>query len=147
MNALLFKAVSIFVAPFWLAMVFAPNWTVTRWAMRSLVPVLIPSLAYFLLFVTSFNLGEFQNMYNLNLQDVVKLFRNEGVVAAAWVHFLTVDLFIGRWIYWEGQNSGTFVAHSLIISSIAGPVGLLSHVLTAWIRDRLSTLRSTPQAN
>lgn len=42
-----------------------------------------------------------------------------------------MDLFVGRWIYWQGQEKGTWTIHSIILCLFAGPVGLLSHIITA----------------
>ncbi|HBE35356.1 MAG TPA: DUF4281 domain-containing protein, partial [Cyanobacteria bacterium UBA11368] len=60
----------------------------------------------------------------------------ETVTATGWVHFLVMDLFIGRWIYWEGQKTGVFTTHSLALCLFAGPMGLLSHILTSWITQK-----------
>jgi hypothetical protein len=43
-----------------------------------------------------------------------------------------MDLFVGRWIYWEGQHTGIWTTHSLALCLFAGPLGLLSHILTSW---------------
>ena len=70
------------------------------------------------------------------LADIARLFASEKVAATGWVHFLVMDLFVGRWIYWEGQRSGVWTRHSLIICLFAGPMGLLSHIVTQWITQR-----------
>jgi Domain of unknown function (DUF4281) len=44
-----------------------------------------------------------------------------------------MDLFVGRWIYLEGQRTGVWTVHSLALCFFAGPMGLLSHIVTAWI--------------
>jgi len=58
-------------------------------------------------------------------------------MATGWVHYLVMDLFVGRWIYQEGQKTAVWTIHSLILCLFAGPLGLLSHILTTVIRDRL----------
>ncbi|HBB33386.1 MAG TPA: DUF4281 domain-containing protein, partial [Cyanobacteria bacterium UBA9273] len=45
----------------------------------------------------------------------------------------------GRWIYWEGQRTGVWTVHSLALCLFAGPMGLLSHILTSWITQRFSS--------
>ena len=52
-------------------------------------------------------------------------------MATGWVHYLVMDLFIGRWIYWEGQRTGIWTVHSLVLCLFAGPIGLFSHIFTA----------------
>jgi len=62
-------------------------------------------------------------------------------------------LFVGRWIYWEGQRTGLWTIHSLVLCLFAGPIGLLSHILTVWITQKFSadsetesTTASTPSS-
>ena len=47
-----------------------------------------------------------------------------------------MDLFVGRWIYLEGQRTGVWTIHSLALCLFAGPMGLLSHILTDWITQK-----------
>ncbi|HSF72816.1 MAG TPA: abscisic acid-deficient protein Aba4 family protein, partial [Microcoleus sp.] len=37
---------------------------------------------------------------------------------------------------WEGQRTGVWTVHSLALCFFAGPMGLLSHIVTAWITQR-----------
>ena len=55
-----------------------------------------------------------------------------------------MDLFVGRWIYWEGQRTGVWTSHSIILCLFAGPLGLLSHILTSWISQNFL---SNPKEN
>ncbi|MEY2858330.1 MAG: hypothetical protein RLZZ74_2643, partial [Cyanobacteriota bacterium] len=63
-------------------------------------------------------------------------FSEEGAAGAGWVHFLIVDLFLGRWIYWQGQEKKIWTRHSLILCLFFGPVGLLSHIVTAYFSPK-----------
>jgi hypothetical protein len=63
------------------------------------------------------------------------IFSEETAAATGWIHFLVMDLFVGRWIYWEGQRTGIWTIHSIALC-FAGPLGLLSHILTRWISQR-----------
>lgn len=47
-----------------------------------------------------------------------------------------MDLFVGRYIYLEGQKTGVWTIHSLAFCLFAGPMGLLSHILTTWIKQK-----------
>ncbi|HEY9646082.1 MAG TPA: ABA4-like family protein, partial [Chroococcidiopsis sp.] len=69
-------------------------------------------------------------------------FAQEKVTATGWVHFLVMDLFVGRWIYLEGQRTGVWTIHSLTLCLFAGPMGLLSHLTTAWISQRFFPAKS-----
>lgn len=65
-----------------------------------------------------------------NLGGLTKGFGEEVSVATAWSHFLAEDLFIGRWVYLDGQRNKIFTKHSLVLCYLFGPAGFLSHLLT-----------------
>lgn len=112
-------------------MVFLPNWGVTRKVMESYIPFILLALTYLYLFVGSINPESAAALSSPQLADIAKFFGDETIAAAGWVHFLILDLFVGRWIYWEGQKTGVWTIHSLILCLFAGPIGLLSHIITA----------------
>ena len=70
------------------------------------------------------------------LGDIAQAFSQKSVAATGWTHYLVMDLFVGRWIYWEGQRTGVWTFHSLILCLFAGPLGLLSHIFSASIFER-----------
>jgi hypothetical protein len=129
----LFNVANLFVLPFWALMIFLPNWKVTRKVMESYLPFLVLAVAYVYLFVNSITPENSQAWSNPQLADIAKLFADEKVAATGWIHFLVMDLFVGRWIYWEGQKTGIWTIHSLALCLFAGPLGVLSHIFTYWI--------------
>lgn len=133
---LIFDSANIFVLPFWALMIFLPNWGVTRKVMQSYLPFVALAGLYAYLFATSLDPETAQSFSNPTLADLARLFADERVTATGWVHFLVVDLFVGRWIYWEGQRTGVWTVHSLILCLFAGPLGLLSHITTHAITQR-----------
>ncbi|MCU0526014.1 MAG: ABA4-like family protein [Elainella sp. Prado103] len=134
----LFDSANLFVLPFWLLMIGLPNWQFTRKIMDSLLPFVLLAGLYVYLFVNSVDPDSAQSFANPTLTDLAQLFADERVTATGWIHFLVMDLFVGRWIYWEGQRNGTWTRHSLILCLFAGPIGLLSHILTRWIQQGLA---------
>jgi hypothetical protein len=113
--------------------------------MSSLLPFVALALLYVGLFIlTTVTVDSAQSFANPTLSDVALLFSDEKVAATGWVHYLVMDLFVGRWIYWEGQRTGVWTRHSLVLCLFAGPMGLLSHIVTAAIAERWG--RSTPEA-
>lgn len=128
----LFNAANIFVLPFWTLMILVPNWSVTRKVMQSFLPFAALACVYLYLFIGSIDPETAQDFSSAGLSDIARLFANEQVAATGWVHFVVMDLFVGRWIYWNGQHSGLFTRHSLALCLFAGPLGLLSHLLTRW---------------
>jgi len=142
--AQLFDGANVFVLPFWLLMIVLPNWKVTRWVMESYLPFVILASAYIYLFIISITPENAQALSNPQLADIARFFANETAAATGWIHFLVLDLFVGRWIYWEGQKTGTWTIHSLLLCLFAGPMGLLSHILTNWLTQKLSPTQNPP---
>lgn len=135
----LFNVANLFVIPFWTLMIFLPNWKFTRRVMESYLPFVVLASAYLYLFVSSITPENAQALANPQLADIARFFAEEKAAATGWIHFLVLDLFVGSWIYWEGQKTGIWTTHSLILCLFAGPLGLLSHILTYWITLKFFT--------
>lgn len=141
----LFDGANLFVLPFWALMILAPNWKVTRRVMESFLPFVALAGLYIYLFIGSVTPESAQALANPTLADIARFFASEQVAATGWIHFLVFDLFVGRWIYWEGQRTGVWTVHSLALCLFAGPMGLLSHILTSWVSQKfLSKPSSDP---
>jgi hypothetical protein len=93
---------------------------------------------YRYLFVTSITPENAAALSNPQLADIARFFSNETAAATGWIHFLVMDLFVGRWIYWEGQKTGIWTIHSLALCLFAGPLGVLSHIFTYWLTKAFS---------
>ncbi|MBD2130870.1 ABA4-like family protein [Microcoleus sp. ZQ-A2] len=143
MFAQLFNIANLFVLPFWVLMILLPNWGVTRKVMESYLPFVALALLYIYLFISSITPESAAALSNPQLADIARFFADEKAAATGWIHFLVMDLFVGRWIYLEGQRTGVWTVHSLALCLFAGPMGLLSHILTHWISLRFS---STPES-
>ncbi len=131
--ALLFNGANLFVLPFWALMILLPNWGVTRRVMESYIPYVVLASLYLYLFVSSITPENAQALSSPQLADIARAFADEKVMATGWIHYLVMDLFVGRWIYWQGQSKGIWTIHSLALCLFAGPLGLLSHMVTKWI--------------
>ncbi len=143
----LFDFANIFVLPFWLLMIFLPKWSITQKVMESYLPFVALASLYIYLFAGSITPESAEALANPQLADIAQFFSTERIAATGWVHFLVFDLFVGRWIYWQGQKTGVLTIHSLSLCLFAGPIGLLSHILTAWIQERFfSTSEDTETA-
>ncbi|MBW4675011.1 MAG: DUF4281 domain-containing protein [Desmonostoc geniculatum HA4340-LM1] len=132
----IFDIANIFVLPFWTLMILLPNWKITQRIMASYLPFVLIAGVYLYLFINSVTPENAQDFSNLELANLARLFADEKVMATAWIHFLVMDLFVGRWIYLEGQKTGVWTIHSLALCFFAGPLGLLSHIFTAWISQK-----------
>lgn len=130
---LLFNAANIFVLPFWALMILLPNWPVTRRVMDSVLPFVALAALYIYFFALSITPESAQSFSSAGLSDIAQLFADERVAATGWVHFLVMDLLAGRWIYQQGQAQEIFTRHSLALCLFAGPMGVLSHIVTRWV--------------
>ncbi len=127
----LFDLANLFVLPFWALMIFLPNWNITKKVIKSYVPF-IPLVGLYIYFLaTTLDAETAKALSSPNLSAIAGFFSEETAAATGWVHFLVMDLFVGRWIYWQGQEKQIWTVHSIILCLFAGPVGLLSHIITA----------------
>lgn len=132
MSVQIFQVANFFVLPFWILMIFLPKWNITKRVMESYIPFVPLAATYLYLFINSITPETAQSFSNPRLSDIARLFADEKVAVTGWLHFLTLDLFTGRYVYLEGQKTGMWTVHSLILCFL-GPLGLLSHILTDWI--------------
>lgn len=134
----IFNFSNLFVLPFWGAMILLPNWGVTRKVMASYIPFVVLASLYAYCFVTGLDADSLEAFANPSLSQIAAAFADEGIAATAWVHFVVMDFFVGRWIYWQGQETNVWTRHSLAICLFAGPLGLLSHIVTVWISQAIA---------
>lgn len=142
----IFNGANVFVLPFWALMILLPNWGVTQRVMESYIPYIVLASLYLYLFVNSITPENAQSLSSPQLADIARAFADQKVMAAGWIHYLVMDLFVGRWIYWEGQQTGVWTIHSLVLCLFAGPLGLLSHILTKWISQFFARVQGEVEA-
>jgi Kef-type K+ transport system membrane component KefB len=109
----------------WLLLVFAPRWNWTRKiVIAGAIPLLL-SVAYLVLIILFF--GKSNGGFD-SLANVMKLFTNQWVTLAGWIHYLAFDLFVGSWETKDAQEKGIshwLVIPCLILTFMLGPVGFL----------------------
>lgn len=63
--------------------------------------------------------------------------------ASAWVHLVSLDLFVARFVYLDGAGDGKRapvpVRHSLVLCCMFGPIGLMSHAVTSAVWNAFVT--------
>ena len=57
-------------------------------------------------------------------------------VSEEWPHVLTWDLFVGRFIWLDGEKRGVFTPHSVLLTNLIGPPGLMLHFLTCALQGK-----------
>lgn len=130
-------ACSLFSGIGWIVLIFvSPYWKDFD---RFLIGVVIVVLA---LVYTGLNFSNpiVQTMKDFsNFEGVMRIFRNESLVNAAWVHFLAFDLFVAVWMKKDSLRRGishAWVLPALILSCVFGPLGYLVYLLIRRIRSK-----------
>jgi hypothetical protein len=121
------------VLPFWLMIILIPNSKITKILVNSIILPLIFSTTYIFIIYKMIILDEslmqtFQ-LY-LDLDNLYILFSTEGFLLVFWLHFVSINLFLGSWMSSDGVKYSmprSLVAISLIFVYFMGPVGLVLH--------------------
>lgn len=129
--------------PFWLLMILAPNAGFTKKTMEPLPVIITFSLCHLFIVLASISqdsgtapIAEFNDVFDPSGNPqaaMVNMMRYPNFVSEEWSHVLTWDLFVGRWIWMDGLKRGIFTPHSVLLTNLIGPPGLLLHFLTCTI--------------
>lgn len=77
-----------------------------------------------------------------SLDGVARLFSSRGKLAGGWLHFLTFDLLVGRWVIDEilsTRRPRWLLLPSLPLTFLYGPTGLLAHLALWAVGDLVVT--------
>lgn len=132
----IFSIANMIAIAAWLLLAALPRWKFTRMAVLSGAIPLLLSVAYLLLILLFF--GSAEGGFD-SLANVMKLFTNEWVVLAGWIHYLAFDLFVGSWEVKDAQASG--ISHWLVIPCLfltfmLGPIGFLLYAILRFFLAR-----------
>jgi len=124
---------NLLVIPFWLMIILIPTSKITKILVNSIILPLIFSTTYIFIIYKMIILDEslmqtFQ-LY-LDLDNLYILFSTEGFLLVFWLHFVSINLFLGSWMSSDGVKYSmprSLVAVSLIFVYFMGPVGLVLH--------------------
>jgi hypothetical protein len=125
-----FYAVSYLAIPFWTLMILFPKWPVTARVMGSVYLVLPFALSYAILVL--FHLTDIKSFVPPNHEHVIDLLKHRYSDMLAWMHFVALDLFAGRWIYFDSrrQNFNVLVmAPILTLCFLLPPLGISLYLI------------------
>ena len=131
----LYYWVNIGVLPFWLILIFFPRSHLCRYLVTSIFPFFILTGAYiFVLYKSYLNSFNFVGNFNLymGIDNLSDLFSEKSFLIMFWIHFISINLFIGGWIV---KDSEKFIINKflifipLIITYLIGPLGLFVYWL------------------
>ncbi len=137
----LYLALNYGVMPFWALIIFVPFLKVTDTLVHSVLAPIVLGVTYTWLLANV--MGGVVHMPEgagfASLDALVKTFSVKEAVVAGWAHYIVFDLFVGAWIARDAQRIGLnqfIVAPSLLLTFVAGPIGLLSYILLRGIAGR-----------
>ena len=132
---ILYFWVNLGVLPFWLILIFFPSSNINKFFVTSILPILLLSGAYiFALYKSYLNSYDFISNFELylNISNLSNLFSNNLFLILFWIHFVSINLFVGGWIVRDSQKlyiNKILVAFPLIITYLIGPLGIFIYWL------------------
>ena len=132
---MLYYWVNFGVLPFWVILIFFPQSHICRYFVISIFPIFILSGTYiFMLYKSYLNSYDFIGNFNLyfGIDYISDLFTDKSFLIIFWIHFVSINLFIGGWIVKDSQKFGInkiFLIIPLTLTYLIGPLGLLIYWL------------------
>jgi len=122
------------VIPFWLLLIFVPNYQITNFLAQSVIVPLLFAISYSFLSYNIYldgNIFDGFELYN-GLDGLYSMFANEALLLVFWLHFLAISLFTGAWIIRDSKRyfiPKIITIPSLILTYFSGPIGLVIYWL------------------
>ncbi len=132
---ILYFWVNLGVLPFWLILIFFPSSNINKFLVTSILPILLLSGTYiFALYKSYLNSYDFISNFELylSISNLSNLFSNNLFLILFWIHFVSINLFVGGWIVRDSQKlyiNKMLVAFPLIITYLIGPLGVFIYWL------------------
>jgi hypothetical protein len=136
---------TVYTMALWAMMILLPNWEYTIKLLRT--PF---CLAPHLLLYTLSALPQYPRRFDLFIHPTANstytsaLLGTDGLdlLAATHsldLHLLTLNLFVGRWIFWEGRHNmpHALLAVCLFLTMWSGPAGLAFYLLAFKLRENM----------
>ena len=142
---MLYFWVNLGVLPFWFLLLFLQQSQLCKYLATSIFPIFLLSAAYsFVIYKSYLNSYDFLGNFNLYLgmDFVANLFDNKLYLLLFWIHFVSINLFVGGWILKDSQKfliNKFLIALPLITTYLIGPIGLFVYwVIRIFYAKRLS---------
>jgi hypothetical protein len=122
--AQVYRLVNLTPLLWWLAMIVAPGWSGTR-ALTTSRGLFAGLGLFYGAFLLKAITEEGPPNYGKYEQGPRRLSQSHAGLLAGWAHYLAFDLFVGVWIYRTGQAEKRSTRAPLLLTFLAGPLGLL----------------------
>lgn len=120
----------------WIILIFLPFWQASDKFITSIIITLM-ALVYTWLMFTAFKPSDMEGFSSLN--GVKKLFENDKLVVAGWVHYLAFDLLAGMFIKNNGIRYNInhwLLVPCMLLTFLFGPFGLLLFLIIRLIKTK-----------
>ena len=104
---ILYFWVNLGVLPFWLTLIFFPQSNFTKYFVTSIFPIILLGGSYiFVLYKAYLNAYDFDSNFELylSISNLSNLFTSNTFLILFWIHFLSINLFVGGWIVRDSQK-------------------------------------------
>mgnify|MGYP003686236215 FL=1 len=142
---ILYFWVNLGVLPFWFILIFLPQSNICRIFTTSIFPILLLSGAYiFMLYIMFQNNYDFLSNFELYLgiNRLTDLFSNNSFLIIFWIHFVSINLFVGGWIVKDSLKfnmNKVLLFLPLIITYLIGPLGIVVYwIIKIFYAKRIS---------
>ncbi len=126
---------NIMILPFWIMLIVFPNARISKIFVNSLILPLILAAAYsfiiYQVFIIDDPILDIFKLY-LSIDNLYTVFATESFLVLFWLHFLTLNFFLGSWVSRDAIKysiSRGVVFIPLILIFFFGPVGLVLYWL------------------
>ena len=132
---ILYFWVNLGVLPFWLTLIFFPQSNFTKYFVTSIFPIILLGGSYiFVLYKAYLNAYDFDSNFELylSISNLSNLFTSNTFLMLFWIHFVSINLFVGGWIVRDSQRlliGKILVAVPLVITYLIGPLGIFVYWL------------------
>ena len=132
---ILYFWVNLGILPFWLTLIFFPQSNFTKYFVTSIFPIILLGGSYiFVLYKAYLNAYDFDSNFELylSISNLSNLFTGNTFLMLFWIHFVSINLFVGGWIVRDSQRlliGKILVAVPLIITYLIGPLGIFIYWL------------------
>jgi hypothetical protein len=130
------------VLPFWILLITLPNSKFTQFFLNSIIfPLILGSIYTYVIYqavLLEESLFDVFRIY-LSLDSLYTVFATESFLLLFWLHFITINLFLGSWIARDGVKHNIHrgvVSIPLILVYFAGPLGLVAYWLVRIFRAK-----------
>jgi hypothetical protein len=132
----IFKILNLIALIGWVTLI-ASNWLnqLEKFVIGGIITMLVITYTY--LMFSNFHPADLESFSSL--AGVKRLFNDDKLLLAGWVHYLAFDLLIGCFIVKNARINNinfSLILPCLFLTFMLGPFGLLLYFLTRWITTK-----------